>query len=62
MAKDSGLRIRIQKELRERFLETCGDQDRSAAQVLREYMHEDIETHEQSTDEKGTTEHEHERS
>jgi len=38
--KDSGLRIRIERELRERFLATCREQDRPAAQVIREFMRE----------------------
>ena len=45
MMKDSGLRIRIEKELREKFLETCRQQDRPAAQVLREFMREYIDDH-----------------
>lgn len=36
--KDVGLRIRVQKELREQFLEACRMQDKPAAQVLREFM------------------------
>lgn len=36
--KDSGLRIRIERDLRDRFLAICRDQDRPAAQVLREFM------------------------
>lgn len=36
--KDVGLRIRIQRELREQFLEACRQQDKPAAQVLREFM------------------------
>ena len=36
--KDSGLRIRVERDLRERFLEICRQQDRPAAQVLREFM------------------------
>ena len=35
--KDSGLRIRIERELREKFLATCRKQDRPAARVLREF-------------------------
>ena len=38
--KDSGLRIRIERELREKFLATCREQDRPAAQVIREFMRE----------------------
>ena len=36
--KDAGLRIRVQRELRDQFLETCRAQDKPAAQVLREFM------------------------
>ncbi|RCK43657.1 hypothetical protein TH25_21130 [Thalassospira profundimaris] len=36
--KDVGLRIRVQRELREQFLEACKAQDKPAAQVLREFM------------------------
>jgi len=38
--KDSGLRIRVEKALRDEFLETCHGQDRPAAQVIREFMRE----------------------
>ncbi|MEW5704413.1 MAG: hypothetical protein AB1781_07515 [Pseudomonadota bacterium] len=41
--KDAGLRIRIQRELREQFLEACRVQDKPAAQVLREFIREFIE-------------------
>lgn len=40
--KDSGLRIRVERELRDRFLEICHQQDRHAAQVLRQFMREYI--------------------
>ena len=36
--KDVGLRIRVQRDLREQFLEVCRKQDKPAAQVLREFM------------------------
>ena len=36
--KDVGLRIRVQRELREQFLEACKAQDKPTAQVLREFM------------------------
>jgi antitoxin component of RelBE/YafQ-DinJ toxin-antitoxin module len=39
-AKDSGLRIRIERPLREAFLEACRTQDMPAAQVLRAFMRE----------------------
>jgi hypothetical protein len=36
--KDAGMRIRVEKELREAFVQACRDQDRAAAEVLREFM------------------------
>jgi len=36
--KDVGLRIRIDRALRDAFLEACRAHDRPAAQVLREFM------------------------
>jgi|GEM_PF-3324274 len=41
--KDVGLRIRVQRELREQFLEACKAQDKPAAQVLREFMRKYVE-------------------
>lgn len=41
--KDVGLRIRVQKELREQFLEACKAQDKPAAQVLREFMRDYVD-------------------
>ena len=38
MHDSSGLRIRVDLKLRQEFLDACRNQDRSAAQVLREYM------------------------
>lgn len=38
--KDAGLRIRVQRELRQAFIEACKADDKSAAQVLREFMRE----------------------
>lgn len=38
MAKDVGLRIRLERNLRDQFLEACRAEDRPAAQVLREFM------------------------
>lgn len=43
--KDVGFRIRVQRELRERFLEACKAQDKPAAQVLREFMRAYVEKH-----------------
>ena len=38
--KDVGLRIRVQRDLREQFLDACRMQDKPASQVLREFMRE----------------------
>lgn len=48
--KDVGLRIRVQKELREQFLEVCRKQDKPAAQVIREFMREYVAGHEGQSD------------
>lgn len=47
--KDVGLRIRIQRELREQFLEACREQDKPAAQVLREFMRDFIAKYDAET-------------
>ena len=44
--KDVGLRIRVQRELRDKFLEACHRQDVPAAQVLREFMRDYVEAKE----------------
>lgn len=36
--KDAGLRIRVERQLRDDFLDACRAQDRPAAQVIREFM------------------------
>jgi hypothetical protein len=41
--KDVGLRIRLQRELREHFIAVYKSQDKSAAPVLREFMRSYIE-------------------
>lgn len=46
MTKDSGLRIRVERNLRERFLEVCRSQDKPAAQILREFMRAYVVRHE----------------
>ena len=38
MKKNVGLRIRIDRDLREQFLKACQADDKPAAQVLREFM------------------------
>jgi hypothetical protein len=36
--KDSGMRIRVEKELREAFVQACRAKNRPAAEVLRDFM------------------------
>jgi hypothetical protein len=43
--KDSGLRIRVERPLREAFLEACRAEDRPAAQVIREFMRDYVAQH-----------------
>ena len=43
--KDAGLRIRVQRDLRDRFQRVCRAQDKPAAQVLRESMWAYIDEH-----------------
>jgi hypothetical protein len=38
MTKDSGMRIRVEKELRKAFIQACRSQNRPAADVLRDFM------------------------
>lgn len=48
--KDVGLRIRVQRELREQFLKVCRNQDKPAAQVIREFMRAYVEEHQVAND------------
>lgn len=41
--KESGLRIRVDKGLRQRFVETCRAQDVTASQVLRHFMRQYVD-------------------
>ncbi|MBA4173820.1 MAG: hypothetical protein C0511_14505 [Hyphomicrobium sp.] len=50
MEKNVGFRIRIERSLRERFLEICRAQDKPAAQVLREFMRSYVARHEPAND------------
>lgn len=50
--KDSGLRIRIERDLREQFLKVCREQNRPAAQVLRELMRDHIAAHDEQASQK----------
>lgn len=43
--KDSGMRIRVEKELRDAFVQSCRAQDRHAADVLRDFMRAFTEKH-----------------
>jgi hypothetical protein len=36
--KDAGMRLRVERDLRHEFVETCRAEGKAAAQVLREYM------------------------
>jgi hypothetical protein len=38
--KDAGLRLRIERELRDEFVDVCRRNGRPAAQVLRDFMRE----------------------
>lgn len=38
--KDVGFRIRVQRDLRQSFLDACRAEDKPAAQVIREFMRE----------------------
>lgn len=51
--KDAGLRIRVQRVLREEFLDACRQQDKPAAQVLREFMREYVASHKAKNDTRG---------
>jgi hypothetical protein len=44
--KDPGFRIRVQRDLRDRFLEACRAEDKPAAQVIREFMRAYVDRHE----------------
>jgi hypothetical protein len=44
--KDSGMRIRVEKGLREAFVRACRAQNRAAADVLREFMQACVERYE----------------
>lgn len=43
--KDVGLRIRVQRDLRDAFVAACRSQDKPAAQVLREFMRTYVRKH-----------------
>ena len=41
--KDSGMRIRVERDLREAFVQVCHAQNRAAADVLRAFMQTCVE-------------------
>jgi hypothetical protein len=43
--KDAGIRIRVETELRESFMQACRAQDRPASDVLRDFMRVFAEKH-----------------
>lgn len=43
--KEAGMRIRVEPELRQEFVELCRKHDITAAQVLREYMRDFVRSH-----------------
>ena len=45
--KDAGIRIRVEKELREAFVAVCQAADRRASDVLREFMQTHVERYQQ---------------
>ena len=48
--KNAGLRVRVERELRESFLEACRLQDRPAAQVIRHFMRDYVRRHSSGID------------
>ena len=45
MKKDVGMRVRVNRELRDAFLLACQADDKPAAQVIREFMRAYVESH-----------------
>lgn len=45
MKKDVGMRVRVNRELRDEFLIACQAEDKPAAQVIREFMRAYVESH-----------------
>jgi len=44
-SKDAGVRVRVEKDLREAFVEACRAQGLAASSVLRDFMHAYAERH-----------------
>jgi hypothetical protein len=56
--KDAGIRIRVEKDLREAFVTVCQEVDRRASDVLREFMQTYVERHQKGQGDLFTTEQE----
>ena len=48
--KNAGYRIRVERDLRDKFIEMCRAKDRPAAQVIRDFMRHYIEENEAAND------------
>lgn len=48
--KNVGLRIRVERNLREAFVTACQQEDQVASQVLREFMQAYVERYQQGQD------------
>jgi len=53
--KDAGLRIRIEPELRDAFIQTCHESHTPAAQVLRAFMRDYVQQHKKKLSEQAPT-------
>lgn len=53
--KDVGVRIRVQRNLRQKFLEACHAADKPAAQVLREFMRDYVAEYQEHLSDDGGT-------
>lgn len=42
---ETGIRVRVDKSLRDEFIEACRTQDKTASQVLRAYMRDYVARH-----------------
>ena len=45
MLDSSGFRVRVEAKLRQEFLDACRARDRTAAQVIRDFMRQYVQTH-----------------
>lgn len=49
MIDSSGFRVRVEARLRQDFLDACRAKDRTAAQVIRDFMRQYVQEHHQGT-------------